>query len=111
MSDVAPPAAAASHGRAAARLHHPARLVVAVLEVLAAGAAGWMVPQAWARAWGTVVFHLDDGTELVSRTVAGNWVGLAFALATAAALLLVDAGRQTLLGTRTRRRRRGGPGR
>lgn len=85
------------------RLHEPRRLLVVLAELVGAGLAVWGAFACWAAALGTVTVRLDDGTVLVSRTYEGNLVGLAVTLTTIAALLAVDAARQSVLGVRTRR--------
>ncbi|EHR48841.1 hypothetical protein SacmaDRAFT_0540 [Saccharomonospora marina XMU15] len=101
MSELAAPMPAESSGE---RLHEPKRLLVAVAELVGAGLAVWGALACWSAAIGTLTVRLDDGTVLVSRTYEGNLVGLAVTLTTVAALLVVDAARQSVLGLRPRRR-------
>ncbi|PXY32025.1 hypothetical protein [Prauserella muralis] len=103
MSDVSWPAVP---GYSSERLHQPWRLFVALAELVVAGVAVWGAFLSWDSAFTEIVVRLDDGTELVSRHVAGNWVGAAIGLGGLAGLLVVDAVRQASLGARTRRRRR-----
>ncbi|CAM2878072.1 hypothetical protein SAXI111661_06110 [Saccharomonospora xinjiangensis] len=93
------------------RLHQPWRLAVAAVEAVLALAAGWAATWCWRAAVTPVTVHADDGTELVSHVYDGSWVGLAFASAAVAGVLLVDGSRQTVLGVRTRRRRKRRPSR
>ncbi|WP_433408993.1 hypothetical protein ACQPZU_01520 [Saccharomonospora azurea] len=88
------------------QLHQPWRLVVAVVELLLAVAAGWAAVWCWNSAAIAVTVRTDDGTTLVSHVYEGEWIGLAFAAAAVAGVLVVDGARQTVLGVRTRRRRR-----
>lgn len=94
----------AKHARE--RLHQPWRVWIALGELVAAGGAIWGAFALWGMAITTMTMRLDDGTELVSREYAGNWIALALVLGAVAGLLVIDAVRQVLLGTRTRRRRR-----
>lgn len=89
------------------RLHQPIRLVVALMELLLAVAAGWAAAWCWSDAVSTLRIRTADNAELVSRIYEGDRIGLAFAASAVAGLLVVDAARQTVLGVRTRRRRRG----
>ncbi|PXY37783.1 hypothetical protein [Prauserella flavalba] len=102
MSDVVWPAVP---GYSTERLHQPWRLFVAACEVVVAAVAVWVAFLAWDNSLTTVTVRLDDGTELVSRVYAGNWIALAIGLGGLAGILVVDAIRQVLLGVRARRRR------
>lgn len=76
------------------------------MESVLAVVAGWAATWFWGDAVSTMTIRTDDGAELVSRVYEGDWVGLAFACVAVAALLVVDAARQAVLGVRTRRWRR-----
>jgi hypothetical protein len=99
------------HTGSGERLHEPWRLAVAAVELLLAAGAMWTAFACWGSALGTVTVHLPDGTDLVSRTYAGNWVAGAVGLATLAGLLVVDAVREFSLGIRARGRTARGSGR
>lgn len=103
MSDVSWPAVP---GYSSERLHQPWRLLVALAELVVAGLALWGAFASWDAAFTDIVVRLDDGTELVSQHVAGNWIGTAVGLGGLAGLLVVDAVREVSLGLGTRRRRR-----
>ncbi|PRX45560.1 hypothetical protein B0I33_109223 [Prauserella shujinwangii] len=92
--------------RRPARLHQPWRVAVAAGEVLLAAVALWGAFVCWDASVTTVTMRLDDGTELVSRRLAGHLVTVAIALGTLAGIAVLDALRQLLLGLRVRRRRR-----
>ncbi|WP_199431007.1 hypothetical protein [Qaidamihabitans albus] len=102
MTDVVWPAEPEYHGE---RLHQPWRLAVALVELLLTGGALWAAFACWGNAVSTVTVRLDDGTELVSRQLSGDWVTGAVALGAVAGFLVLDAVRQLLLGVRARRRR------
>ena len=89
----------------AARLHQPWRALVALVEVVAAAAAIWGAFWCWPRGVATITLVLDDGTRLVSTRYYGNWMGAAILLGTIAALLVLDAVRQTVLAVRTHPKR------
>lgn len=85
------------------RLNRPVRALVAAFEVLVGVIAVWAaITWAWPRGVATITMVLSDGTELVSTRYFGNWMALAIAFGTIAAVLVVDALRQLLLATRTR---------
>ena len=88
-----------------ARLHRPARAIVALVELVAAGLAVWGAFWAWPQAFTTISTTITDGVVLDSQRVYGNWVAAAVGFGTLAALLVVDAVRQTLLAVRIRTRR------
>ncbi|ASR33970.1 hypothetical protein BAY61_02025 [Prauserella marina] len=88
------------------RLHQPWRLVVAFGELVVAAVAVWGAILCWSEVTTLVTVRLNDGTELVSRHIAGNWIGIAIGLVAVAGILVVDAVRHTLLGVRARGRRR-----
>ena len=82
-----------------ARLHQPWRAALAGIEVVVAlvlALTGWWL---WGR--GYLPVHLP-GTPDTHRLV-GSWLSLAVAAVTIAALLGLDAIRQTVLAVRTRR--------
>jgi len=87
------------------RLHRPVRAVVALVELLAAGAAVWAAFWAWPQGFATITSVVAGGTELVSERVYGNWLAAAIGFGTLAALLALDALRQVLLAVRARPRR------
>jgi hypothetical protein len=88
-----------------ARLHRPGRALVALAELLVAGAAVWAAFWAWPRGFATITTVIADGTALDSQRVYGNWLAAAIGFGLIAALLLVDATRQVLLAVRTKPRR------
>ncbi|TVT48824.1 hypothetical protein FNH05_17550 [Amycolatopsis rhizosphaerae] len=90
----------------AAQLHRPWRKLVAVAELLVAGAAVWLAFPCWQLGVRTVTVTLSDGTVLVSTRYFGNWMSAAVGLGMLAAILLVDAVREVMLGARVKRRRR-----
>ncbi len=87
------------------RLHRPVRAVVALVELLAAGAAVWGAFWAWPHGFATITTVLSDGTALDSQRTYGNWLAAAIGFGTLAALLVVDAVRQVLLAVRARPKR------
>ncbi|MEA5361868.1 hypothetical protein VA596_20190 [Amycolatopsis sp., V23-08] len=89
----------------AARLHKPWRILVAVLEVVLAVAAGWGVYAFWHSGMATVVTRTDDGAVLESHRYFGGHLAAAIGLGVVAAILLVDAVRQLSLALRTRPRK------
>jgi hypothetical protein len=88
-----------------ARLNRPGRALVALAELIVAGAAVWAAFWAWPRGFATITTVIADGTALDSQRVYGNWLAAAIGFGTIAALLVVDATRQLLLAVRTRPRR------
>lgn len=88
----------------AARLHKPWRMLVAVLEVVLAVAAGWGVHAFWHSGMATVVTRTDDGAILESHRYFGGHLAAAIGLSIVAAILLVDAVRQLALALRARHR-------
>lgn len=68
-------------------------------QVLVCMVAGWGAHASWSAAVGNVVVSLPDGTELVSRTYAGHWVGLAIGLGMVAAALLMHAVHRLVRGS------------
>lgn len=87
------------------RLHQPWRLWVALGELAAAGLALWGAFALWGRAVTTMTVRLDDGSELVSRELSGNWIALAILLGAVAGVFVIDAIRQVALGTHARRKK------
>lgn len=85
-------------------LNRPWRAVVAVLEVVLAVAAVVAAFWCWPRGVHTITMDVD-GTELVSQRFSGNWMAAAIGFGTLAALLVLDAIRQTVLAVRARPRR------
>jgi hypothetical protein len=96
------------------RLHQPWRLLVVLVEVVLAALAVWGAFACWQNSATVIELRLADGTDLSSTHYAGEMVAGAIGLATLAAVLLIDAARQLLLGVRARRgsrRSRQGKGR
>jgi hypothetical protein len=87
------------------RLHTPGRALVALAELLVAGAAVWAAFWAWPRGFATITTVIADGTALDSQRIYGNWLAAAIGFGLIAALLVVDATRQVLLAVRTKPRR------
>lgn len=83
-----------------AGLNQPWRAFVALVEVLLAGLAFWGASRCWPNAFATVTTVLEDGRELVSTRMFGNWAAATIGLGTAAALLGLDALRQLVLAVR-----------
>ena len=84
-------------------LNRPWRALIAVLEVVLAGGAVWAAFLAWPRGIVTISMTVD-GTLLESTRFSGNWLAAAIGLGTLAALLVLDAIRQTVLAVRARPR-------
>jgi len=84
------------------RASRAARLVAAAIELLMLAGAVWLAFWLWPRGVTTITTILDDGTTLVSTRYYGNWMALAIAAGTVAALLAVDAVRHVVLTTRHR---------
>jgi hypothetical protein len=87
------------------RLHRPRRALVALAELLAAGAAIWGALWAWPHGFATITTVVADGTVLESERVFGNWVATAVGFGTIAAILVLDAVRQLLLAVRAKPKR------
>jgi hypothetical protein len=87
------------------RLHKPWRALVALAELVGAGAAVWAAFACWDRGVRPVVLVLADGTRLEAVRNHGGWLALAILLGTAAAVLVLDASRQVVLAVRARPRR------
>jgi hypothetical protein len=87
------------------RLHRPGRALVALAELLVAGAAIWGAFWAWPHGFATITTVVADGTVLESERVFGNWVGAAVGFGTVASVLVLDAVRQLLLAVRAKPRR------
>jgi hypothetical protein len=88
-----------------ARLHRPGRAIVALAELVVAGLAVWGAFWAWPQAFATISEPITEGVVLDSQRVYGNWIAAAVGFGTLAALLVVDAVRQSLLAVRARPRR------
>jgi hypothetical protein len=86
-------------------LHRPMRAVVALAELVVAGLAVWGAFWAWPKGFATITTLVTDGLELDSQRVYGNWLALAILFGTAAAVLVLDALRQTVLAARARPKR------
>lgn len=91
------------------RLHQPWRVLVALAELVGAGAAVWAAFACWDRGVRAVVLVLDDGTRLDAVRHHGGWLALAILLGTVAAVLVLDAIRQVVLAVRARPLRRRKP--
>jgi hypothetical protein len=87
------------------RLNQPWRALIALAELVVAGAALWAAYWCWPRGIATITLQLDNGTQLVSHRYFGDWLALAIALGTIAALLALDALRQVVLAVKARPRR------
>jgi hypothetical protein len=87
-----------------ARLHKPWRILVAVVEVVLAVAAGWGAYACWHGGKAVVVTLSGDGALLESHRYFGGLLAGAIGLGTVAAILLVDAVRQLTLALRARHR-------
>lgn len=85
-------------GAGRGRLHQPWRIVVAVVELVVAAAAVWGAFPLWGSAIRDVTVHLGDGSALTSRVYEGDAIALAVALGALAAVLVIDAVRQVMLG-------------
>ena len=86
------------------RVNRPWRAMVALVEVVLAGAAGWAATWAWSHVVTTVTFDIAGEQELSSRLFSGPWAAAAIGFGLLAALLLVDAFRELTLAIRARRR-------
>lgn len=84
-------------------LNRPWRAVVALVEVAVAAGAVWAAFWAWPRGVVTISMTVD-GTVLDSTRFVGSWMAAAIGFGTVAALLVVDAIRQTTLAVRARPR-------
>jgi hypothetical protein len=89
-----------------ARLHRPWRALIAVVEVVLAAGAVWAAFPVWRLGVKTLTVTLSDGTVLTSTRFVGSWMTGAIALGLVAAILLVDAVREVVLGVRAPRRSR-----
>ncbi|MGH3878611.1 MAG: hypothetical protein ACRDSK_16390 [Actinophytocola sp.] len=87
------------------RLHRPARAIVALVELLLAGAAVWGAFWAWPHGFATITAEVGQGIVVESERVYGNWVAAAIAFGTVAAILVLDAARQAVLAVRARPKR------
>lgn len=110
-SDLTDRAGADSSAQARpARLNQPWRAVVALVELVLAGLAVWLAFTLWDS--GVVTVHqpeeLVPGGFVDLTVYHGDRIALAVCAGLAAALLVVDAVRQLLLGLRARPRRKRG---
>ena len=87
------------------RLHRPGRAIVALVELLLAGAAVWGAFWAWPHGFATITTEVGQGVVVESERVYGNWVAVAIAFGTVAAVLVLDAARQVALAVRARPKR------
>jgi hypothetical protein len=72
------------------------RLLLAAVELVAAGFAVWAAFWCWPRGIATITLVLEDGTQLVSTRYYGNWMAAAIGLGILAALLVLDAVRHLM---------------
>lgn len=87
-------------------LNQPWRAWLALGEVVLAAVAVLVGIWCWHRGIVPIVTPTQKGTQpLVSMVFYGNWMSGAIGLCTVAALLVLDAIRETALAVRTRRRR------
>jgi len=87
------------------RLNQPMRAVVAVVELLVAAALVWLAVRMWPQSIAVITDKAEDGTPLISSRYFGNWAAGAIGVGTVAALLVLDAIRQLILGMRARPKR------
>jgi hypothetical protein len=78
----------------------PLRLLLAAVELVAAGFAVWAAFWCWPRGIATITLVLDDGTRLVSTRYYGNWMAAAIGLGILATLLVLAAVRHLLTAVR-----------
>ncbi|MBB4962777.1 hypothetical protein [Saccharothrix violaceirubra] len=90
-------------------LHQPKRTLIAGAEVIVVVLLGFAVVWCWQRGVRHLSFPVADHAPLESTRYLGNWIGAAIALSTVAGVLVLDAVRQTVLGVRTRGRRKAEP--
>ncbi|WP_285746032.1 hypothetical protein [Lentzea sp. NBRC 105346] len=86
-------------------LHQPKRALIAAGEVVAVVLLAFAAHWCWRHGVVRLEYPIDGGAPLQSTRYKGNWIGGAIALVTLAALLLLDALRQTLLAVRARPRK------
>jgi hypothetical protein len=87
------------------RLNQPWRFAVAVAELAVAVVAVVFAVSLWHRGITTMVTPLAGGQPPLESTIFyGNWMAYAIGLVAAAAILVLDAIRETVLGAGTRRR-------
>lgn len=88
------------------RLNQPWRFGVAVGEAVLAAVAVVAAVLLWRHGVRTMVTPLGNGQPpLVSTVFYGDWMAIAIGLVTVAAVLVLDAVRETILAVRTRTRR------
>ncbi|HWC80937.1 MAG TPA: hypothetical protein VG756_13340 [Pseudonocardiaceae bacterium] len=87
-----------------AGLSQPWRGLVALGEVVLAAVAVIVGILCWHRGFTQIVTPVSGQQPLVSTVQYGNWASGAVGLVVLAGLLVLDAGRQTLLAVRTRQR-------
>ncbi|HEX3783876.1 MAG TPA: hypothetical protein VHX38_29790 [Pseudonocardiaceae bacterium] len=105
MTTATQPQATPRHTETSGRLNQPWRAALAIGEVLLAAVAVVVGVWCWRRGIVSIVTPTGNGTPpLVSIVFYGNWMSSAIGLCTVAALLVLDALRQTVLAVRTRRR-------
>jgi hypothetical protein len=88
------------------RLNKPMRAVVAAVELLVAAGLVWLAFWMWPHGIATITDTASDGAVLKSTKYFGNWLAGSIGVGMVAALLVVDAIRQLVLGLRTRPQRR-----
>ncbi len=109
MTTTTQPPATPSHIGRLDGLNQPWRAFLAIGEVVLAAVAVVVGIWCWHRGIVPIVTPTGAGTPpLVSVVFYGDWMSSAIGLCALAALLLLDALRQTVLAMRTRRRRRAG---
>lgn len=107
MTTTTQPPATPRHAGRSDRLNQPWRAFLAAGEVVLAAVAVVVGVWCWHRGIVPIVTPTGNGTPpLVSIVFYGNWMSGAIGLCTVAALLVLDALRQTVLAIRTRRRRK-----
>lgn len=96
---------------AAARLHRPWRALVAVIELVLAGAAVWLAFVVWSNGITDITMMTGSGQEVTLTRYHGEVIAGAIGLGTLAALLVLDAMRELMLAVRTKRGRKRNPDR
>ncbi|MFT7836296.1 hypothetical protein Q5530_09100 [Saccharothrix sp. BKS2] len=85
------------------RLHQPKRAFIAAGEVLLGVLLVLAAVWCWQRGVEHHSYPVPDHEPLGATRYRGNWIGLAVALSTVAGVLVLDAVRQAVLATRSRR--------
>jgi hypothetical protein len=90
-----------------AQLNQPRRALVALGELAVAAVLVWLAFWLWPKGIATVTQVIaDDRPPLISHRYYGHWLALSVLSATVAALLLLDAARQSVLAARARPKHR-----